>query len=292
MKYRNNKRGFTRYALVLAALMILGLLAACQSGSTAPTEAPAGDTAAVTEQASEEPTVAPTEVAAEEIDAQETDAEQPTDEAANVAEETTATAVEAATAVPDEAAAAEGASVADPQTFSIVQAGTEARFIINEVLMGNDKTVVGVTSDVSGEIQLDAADPSASEIGVITINARDLTTDEDKRNGALRRLILQSGQDEYQYITFTPTSIDGLPDSVAVGETFSFQVTGDLQIRDMVQPVTFDVEVTADSESEISGLAIAEVQRADFGLRIPQVPGVAGVEENVRLELEFSAAAQ
>ena len=79
-----------------------------------------------------------------------------------------------ATAEPEEtqveAPAAEDAAAA-AQTFSIVADGSEARFIIDEVLMGNDKTVVGVTSDVTGEITLDPTNPSASQIGVITINA-------------------------------------------------------------------------------------------------------------------------
>src|SRR5690606_30108880 len=111
------------------------------------------------------------------------------------------------------------------------------------------------------------------------------------RNRSVNRLILQSNRDEYQYITFTPTEIDGLPDEVSVGDTFSFQITGDLKIREIIQPVIFDVTVSADSESQISGLAQTVVQRADFELTIPNVEGVADVSEDVRLELEFVATA-
>ena len=60
----------------------------------------------------------------------------------------------------------------------------------------------------------------------------------DRRNGAIRRFILQSDRDENQYIVFTPAAIEGMPDAVAVGEPFSFQVTGDLTIRDVTRPET------------------------------------------------------
>ena len=94
------------------------------------------------------------------------------------------------------------------------------------------------------------ANPAATEVGPIQIDARDLQTDDSFRNRALRRQILQSTQDEFRFVTFEPTSIDGLPASVAVGESFDFQMSGELTIRDVTSPVTFDVSVTPTSENE------------------------------------------
>ena len=131
----------------------------------------------------------------------------------------------------------------------------------------------------------------SAEIAAITINARDLTTDNDRRNGAIRRFILQSERDEYQHIVFEPGSVEGLPASVAVGDTFQLQVSGNLTVRDVTNPVTFDVTVTPASESEISGVGVATVNYPDFGLAIPEVPSVTGVEDEVRLEIEFRAVA-
>jgi polyisoprenoid-binding protein YceI len=82
-----------------------------------------------------------------------------------------------------------------------------------------------------------------------------------------------------------------LPDEANVGDTLTLQITGDLKIREIVQPVTFEATVTADSESQVTGLAQTTVQRADFELTIPQVEGVADVTEEVRLELQFVAVA-
>ena len=258
---------------ILAALLLVGVLAACQSAG----EQPAGDQPAE-EPAAQEETAAP--------------AEEPTAEPeAETAEETESETEEevAAEAAPE--AETEADAAASLQTFTFTSDGSEARFQINEMLFGNDKTVVGVTSDVSGEIRLDPENPAASEIGIITINARDLTTEGDRRNGAIRKFILQSDRDEFQYIVFTPTAIEGMPDAVTVGEPFTFQVTGDLTIRDVTQTETFDVSVTPNSESELSGLATTTVLRPDYALTIPEVPNVTGVQEEVILEFEFTAVA-
>ena len=83
-----------------------------------------------------------------------------------------------------------------------------------------------------------------------------------------------------------------MPATVAPGDSFSFEITGDLQIRDSMAPATFAVTLTADSATQITGLAQTTVQRATFGLQIPSAPGVADVGEDVRLELAFVAQAE
>jgi polyisoprenoid-binding protein YceI len=176
--------------------------------------------------------------------------------------------------------------------FAIDQGASEARFIINESLLGMPTEVVGVTNLISGTLAIDPADPAATTVGVITIDARSLATDRDLRNRAIRRFILESNKDEYRYITFTPTAITGLPAMAAPGDTFTFEIAGDLQIKEVVQPATFQVELTADSATQVSGVATATVLRSDFNLQIPNAPGVADVTDEVRLELAFTAIAE
>lgn len=176
-------------------------------------------------------------------------------------------------------------------TFIIVPDQSEARFTINELLFGNPKTVVGTTSMVEGEIAIDLGNYSQTSVSPIRINARDLTTDNNFRNNAIRRFILQSEQDQYQYIQFQPTSIDGLPQEAVLGEPFSFTVTGDLTIRDISRPETFELTVTPVSESEIRGSASTTVRRADYNLEIPNVENVADVTDEVGLAFDFVAVA-
>lgn len=192
-----------------------------------------------------------------------------------------------------EAAAPEAADpAAEPRTFVIDPAQSEARFIINEVLLGAPTEVTGATNQVEGTIEIDPNAPESTVLSPLVINARELKTDRNLRDRAIRRFILQSADDKYQFITFTPTAIEGLPSSAGAGDSFTFTVSGDLTIREITAPVTFDVSVTADSDTQISGMAQATVQRATYDLQIPSAPGVADVTDDVRLELSFVATAQ
>lgn len=202
--------------------------------------------------------------------------------AAGATDATTGTAESGSAAAPTGAA----------RTFAIDQTVSEARFIVNEMLLGAPTTVTGTTSLISGTLAVDAAAPANTTVGVITIDARDLKTDRNLRNRAIRRFILESDNDAYRYITFTPTQIDGLPATAKAGDQFSFTVTGDLKIREVTKPVSFQVDLTVDSDNTVQGVAKAEVTRADFDLQIPNVPGVADVTDAVQLELVFTANAE
>ncbi|MEF3275037.1 MAG: YceI family protein [Chloroflexus sp.] len=173
------------------------------------------------------------------------------------------------------------------QLFAIDQSRSEARFLINEVLRGQPITVVGVTNQVAGQIALDPNIPTAAQVGVIQINARTLTTDNEFRNRAIKNAILRTNQ--FELITFTPRVITGLPATVEIGVPFEFTIEGDLTITDVTRPVTFTVTVTPVSQSEIRGLAQATVLYRDFNLIIPDSPSVDTVADEVRLELEFVA---
>jgi polyisoprenoid-binding protein YceI len=174
--------------------------------------------------------------------------------------------------------------------FEISQDESEARFLIDEVLNGADKKVIGVTSAVAAQIVVDPVNPANVQVGQVQVNARTLVTDSGSRNRAIQNLILQTGA--FEFVTFTPAQFVGLPASAAVGDTFSFQMIGDLTVRDITRQVTFDVTVTVESLERISGLAVTAINRGDFDLQIPSVPQVAFVEETFELELEFVALAQ
>jgi polyisoprenoid-binding protein YceI len=180
------------------------------------------------------------------------------------------------------------APVSAPVTFQIVPAESEVRFSLGEVLAGNPTTVVGRTNELAGELLVDLNDLSTAQLGVIQINAAALATDNNFRNGSIREFILQT--DEYPFITFAPTSLTGLPAAAAVGDTITFDIVGDLTIRDVTQSVTFAATVTVVSATQLDGSASTTVNRADFGLEIPSVPNVADVDEEVILEIDFVAA--
>lgn len=182
------------------------------------------------------------------------------------------------------------AEVSDQRTFVIDPTRSEARFILDEELMGAPKTVVGVTKLVNGSVSV--GDDGTVAISPITVDARDLTTDKEFRNRAIRRFILESTNDAYRYITFQPTAVEGVPDDATVGKSFTFTITGDLTIRELTLPVIFSAVVTPTSQSEIVGAVATEVTRSQFELTIPQVPSVANVTDEVQLQLDFVAVVE
>ena len=210
---------------------------------------------------------------------------------APVGEATTAPEATQETAAPADTAAPEATEAAAPSdgtlVFNIDQSQSEVRFILSEVLSGNPTTVVGASNQVAGQIAVNPSDLSTAQVGVIQVNARTLETDRSQRNNAIRNRILHT--DTYEFITFTPTEVRGLSGSAAPGDSFTFQLVGDLTIQDVTQQVVFDVTATADSGTQISGSATTTVQRSDYGLQIPSVPQVADVSEEVTLELDFVA---
>lgn len=198
-----------------------------------------------------------------------------------------------------------GASTADPATgstvppsgagtaFVIDQSQSTASFTVGEILRGEPKTVVGETDQVVGQMLVDLDDLSATQMSDIIINARTFETDSGQRDRTIRGpVILNSASDEFELITFSPTSIDGLSGLTGeAGEEYEFTVTGDLTIKGVTQSVTFDVVARITDENTIEGTATAEVERSDFGIGIPNVPQVSGVDEEVILTLEFVALA-
>ena len=190
-----------------------------------------------------------------------------------------------ATALPASTAQGSGAVV-----FQIVPDQSQVSFSIYEELGGQPKTVVGTTSEVAGQLAVDVQDLSETQVGVIQVNARTLTTDNDRRNGAIRNFILNT--DQYEFITFTPTSITGLSGAAQPGQSFTFQISGDLNLRDVTRSVTLNVTAQGVSASQITGTATTTVNRGDFNLTIPSVRNVANVGEEVTLQIDFVANAQ
>lgn len=186
---------------------------------------------------------------------------------------------------------------AGARVFEILPDESEARFEIGETLAGERITVVGTTSgaeDVIGQIVIDTANPQAAQVGTMTVNLKTLETEtgrpgDSQRDDAIRSRILRTNQPEYEFSTFVPTSVTGLPATVAVGEAFSFQVTGDFTLVDATNPTTFDITVTPISDTRIEGTATTVVRYADYGISINAPRQVADISDEVTIIIDFVA---
>lgn len=157
-----------------------------------------------------------------------------------------------------------------------VAGGSEAGYRVDEVLNGQDNTVVGRTSDVTGTITV--AGDSATE-GEITVDMTTITTDSGARDGQFRGPIMQT--DQFPTSTFTltsPVSLDGLDG----GGPISVTATGDLTVRD----VTHSIEIQLDVQQAGDGVQVAgsgEIQFADFNVDPPDL-GFVRVEDHGTVE--------
>lgn len=273
---------------ILGILILMGITAIISVGAyiiiVGGSGEASGPTTAPTLSLTQQPNVAETQVAA--LSTQVADLVA-TNAALMAGGSAAAEATPEAAAEATEAASAE--SAAARALYRIVAEESEARFTLTEDLRGVFTTVVGRTRDVAGDIIVDFGSPANSQVGELRINARTLVTDNEFRNRAIRGEILQSSRSEYEFISFVPTAISGAPASVAVGESFTFQVTGDLKIREIVQSVTFDVTATLVAQDRLEGTGRAVVTRTQYNLTIPNVPGVTNVSDEVTLEIDFVA---
>jgi polyisoprenoid-binding protein YceI len=256
---------------VVLLIVVLGIAYVLRppAEASAPVQAPALATAVPTE-----PTEAASAVESTEVMESATDA--PTE----VVE------VEPTAEAEIEEVETEAAAVADG-IFEIDQDQSEVSFAIDEILRGEPFTAVGTTDQVAGQISPNFESPAESLLGVIVINARTLQTDNNFRNRAIRNEILDT--DDFEFITFEPVEITGLPDAIAVGDTITFVVIGNLTVRDIMQSATFEITLTYAEEGRLEGLATTTVLRSDYELTIPSVPSVADVSDEVILTIEFVA---
>jgi polyisoprenoid-binding protein YceI len=194
------------------------------------------------------------------------------------------------TAVPAEAPApVEAVQNESGRQFTIVAEESEARFLIDEVLLGAPKTVVGATNAVTGALEVDLAAGTASSLEV-EVDLSTLVTDNSNRTRALHNNILHTNQPEFQYAYFEGLAFENLPDSVTTGQSIDFQVRGNLTIHGVTKEVVFDVSLTPISETRFEGLALLTIAYADYDVHILRLPQqVASVEEVTTLELAFTA---
>lgn len=280
-----------RVAVIGLAAIIIPLLASC--GVFREVEEPSAPIEAIPLETEETEEVAPeAEAMEEETVAESTEEEmaeptaEPIEEPVDEIEEPTPEPVEEATSIPAE----EPESSADgPTVYEISQDDSEVRFELDEDLRGSRITVIGSTNQIAGQLAVDYADLASTQVGVIQINARTLATDNEFRNRAINNEILDTGT--FEFITFTPTAVTGLTGGASVGDTITFDIVGDLTVRDVTMEVTFTVEATAVSDTQITGTASTVILRDDYGLGIPSVPSVANVEEEIELYIDFTANA-
>ncbi|HJZ50482.1 MAG TPA: YceI family protein [Roseiflexaceae bacterium] len=250
---------YRRIWMAIVAVAFAGALAACGSSTSqlaaAPTSAPA--TA---------PTAAPAAAA-------------PTNSAAAPA----AQPADAATAQP-----ALGSATGATRTFTIVPEQTEASYEVQEQFLNRDlpNQAIGKTNAVEGELQISLNGKPSGQVTKITVDLSKLTSDERRRDNRIRQQWLESSK--YPNAVFTSTDAQGIPESYTDGQEVTFKLTGNMTIRDVTKPVTFDVTGKLVGDT-ITGNATTQILMKDFGIDPPSIAGMLTVKDGVTVRLNFTA---
>lgn len=158
--------------------------------------------------------------------------------------------------------------------------GSQAGYRVDEVLNGQDVTVVGRTSDVEGSVTIDGTDLTAADV---TVSMTTITTDSGSRDGQFLDILKT---DEHPTATFAltePVDIAAVADGVA-----SVQATGDLTVAGVTQEVVVDLDAqTTAAGVEVSGSI--PVAFPDYDVSAPDL-GFVKVEDAGTVEMLLTLA--
>jgi len=199
------------------------------------------------------------------------------------------TAEPAATEAP--AAAADGA-----RTFAIVPGESQAGYEVDEEFLagaasalgvkpGKGKTV-GSTDQVSGQLTLDFSGAPQITSGEFQVDISTLKSDQNRRDNRIRTEWLQSAT--FPVASFKATGLQNAPASYTEGEEVSFQLAGDLTIREITQPVVFDVKAALNGDT-ITGMATTAFLMSQFGVDPPAMGNMFTVGDNTVVTLTLVA---
>lgn len=165
--------------------------------------------------------------------------------------------------------------------WTIDAAHTEAAFAVKHMMIS---TVRGRFSDVQGQVSFDPAALSTGSVSV-TVNVASVDTREAQRDAHLRSVDFFDVE-KFPVLTFKSRRVQGVK-----GDTF--QLVGDLTIKDVTREVTLDVEshgLQADPwGGERAGFsARTTINRKDFGLGWNVVLETGGivVGEDVKITID------
>ncbi len=220
--------------------------------------------------AAPEPTAAPTQIPP----TGQPDATQP--EPGPTAIPTTPPATEPPTA----AAPSAGRQTGEVEGISfVVGEGSTATFTVEEQLsrlpLPNDAVVQ--TESLTGNVHLDGRD------SVVEIHLQDLHSDSNFRDQYIRSRMFG----DHPTGVFTVKGLDQLPDGFADGESVTEQIEGELLIRGITAPLTFEVEARDDGD------VIYILGRTTFtwdGLQIPKPTARSVVSLNDEVAVEVLLA--
>ena len=165
-------------------------------------------------------------------------------------------------------------------------AESSVTYSVEETLAGKSQAAQGTTPGVAGDIAVNVDDPSLSRLGQIVINVELFESDSALRDKRIRGDFLDSS--EYPMATFEADAIEGLPDSLDGDTTADLQISGDLTVKEVTAPVTFEGTATL-TEDLLTANMTGTVLMSDYGIGPINLVGLVRTGDEVELTLDLVA---
>lgn len=143
---------------------------------------------------------------------------------------------------------------------------------------------VGTTNAITGTLVGKADGTLVPEQSLFVVNLSTLRSDQGQRDDFIKRGVLQTNQ--YPNATFIPKEAPGIPTTVPPSGESTFKLIGDLTVRNVTKPVTWDATCKGNG-NEGTCTAKTSFQFGYFNLQIPQVARVLSIVDNITLELNI-----
>jgi polyisoprenoid-binding protein YceI len=153
---------------------------------------------------------------------------------------------------------------------------------VEETLAGNRaNTAVGRTPDVIGSLALAGAQITSVEI---TANLQALKSDDDRRDGQLRRQAIQTEQ--FPQATFKLTTPIDLGSPPADGQTITATATGELTLHGVTKAVEVPIQAKL-SGDVVTVTGSIDMRFADYDIDQPSSFVVLSIEDHGTMELQL-----
>ena len=174
------------------------------------------------------------------------------------------------------------------ETIVEIADGSLARYRVNETLARTGvQDAVGETADVSGAIHFDANGVVFSDQSSISVDLRTLASDSGRRDNYVRTNTFETNK--YPTADFTPMETEGLPWPLPSSGEVTFTMKGDMTLHGVTSPLSWDVTAQF-GDGRATGLATTSFTFDTFDLDIPRLAFILSVEDNIRVELDFTAS--
>ena len=171
--------------------------------------------------------------------------------------------------------------------YRIDPTSSSLTYSVDEKLFGKSTgRAEGTTNGIAGDIAINAEDPAASRVGQIVVNVEQLHSDNRLRDARIRAENLESN--EFPLASLTVSDLIGMPDSITPGEEYDFTMEGELTIKQVPSPVTWDVTASVDG-GVLRLSAVAELKMSTLGIGPISIAGLVSTGDDITLTLELEA---